>query len=132
MKQTVEPINKDKGYLTQLEQIKAMELKCIESGLASDISLMNMMTRNYLGEIVFTYKDPFKKLYNKLEDETNKVCAMILEGYTTCTALKILSLHASTFFIEANEEQKLRIKLAKKEAVKLYGNSGLRELNINQ
>ena len=131
MKQTVEPINKDKGYLTQLEQITAMELKCIESGLASDISLMNMMTRNYLGEFVFTYKDPFKKLYNKLEDETNKVCAMILEGYTTCTALKILSLHSSTFFIEANEEQKLRIKLAKKEAVKLYGNSGLKELNIN-
>ena len=129
MKQTVEPINKDKGYLTQLEQIKAMELKCIESGCASDISLMNMMTRNYLGVVAFTYRDPFKKLYNKLEDETNKVCAMLLEGYTTATALKILSIHASSFFIEANEDQKLRVKLAKKEAVKLFGNSGLKELN---
>ena len=131
MKQTVEPINKDKGYLTQCEQITQMELKCIESGLASDISLMNMMTRNYLGEIVFTYKDPFKKLYNKLDDETNKVCAMLLEGYTTCNAIAKIRMHTTTFFIEASEEQKLRIKLAKKEAVKLYGNSGLRELNQN-
>ena len=45
MKQTKEPIIKNKNYLTELERISEMELRCIESGLSSDIDYMNLLTR---------------------------------------------------------------------------------------
>jgi hypothetical protein len=131
MKQTKEPIIKNKNYLTELERISEMELRCIESGLASDIDYMNLLTRKFLGEVIFTYKDTTKKLSAKLDEETDKICELILEGYTTANAIDKLNICATTFYIGASDEQKLRVKLAKKESTRIHGNSGLLKFNVS-